>query len=158
MSWAEFWHGRKLKKLHRKEVILFDAYRDAVRRLMNSGNVREMNDTSARYARDRARLDDDIAEVATFHLVDEAHSLMVPLPYTIPGQGKPDTWRKAKNADLMLLTPEGITELREAIHEERKRRSERGAFWLTPAVSVFSLIVSFGSLVVAIVALLQRKN
>jgi len=138
----------KLQKLKRQDA---DFYK---------GKIKEAADDEVDALLHEANMERDIVKeqidaLVTRYLTDEGQKLLVPIPDQ--EEGKPSMWERTAAHGRLVLSPLGVKALRDGIHEEMKKRTERRFLWLQPVYTLVSLLVALGGLAVAFVSLWLRK-
>jgi len=135
--WCLQWQKRRVQRLYRKdlkEARRQKRGRDEVEQIIQA----EMSETDF--------IDDEILRLVTQHLLQEVAKNLLPRPdFSAEGM-----WVESNITGRRHLSPEGISELRAKIRQERRERSENVRMWLVGLTGVIGALAG-------LVAVLFRK-
>jgi hypothetical protein len=120
---------RRLRMLQKEKKKDFEFYKSKIQATIKEHGEGSADGIVHEAKMERDILQEDIEELITRYVTDVAQQLLVPIPDQ--EAGKPDMWQRTSFAEKLVLTPLGVKVLRDGIHEEMKKRTERRFLWLT---------------------------
>ncbi|MCY1522713.1 hypothetical protein D9M68_575780 [compost metagenome] len=87
-------------------------------------------------------LDDEIEVLASRHLLDLAHQLLLPIPAF---QEEGGAWERTTHTGEFFLTRQAMKELRQSIREEEKARREGLVTWTAALVGLIGALTGLVS-------------
>lgn len=147
--WSLALDARRINRLYAAEVKTL-ARKPGVK----SEDLESLQTTWAYEARE---IDEELAGLATRHLIRQARRLSVPTP-EIPWKSDDgnEFWEKGHASETWYLKPAGIALVRGAIRTELKERREARIAWATPLIALLGAVSGVLAVITSLLAILRK--